>query len=466
MKPNNRKLIALSAGAILLSAAIFTGCRKESSEELVSTATEVSSDSPSVSARASNKSPVIKTGPDQTYTTAVSSITLDGSGSSDPDGSIVSYAWTKDIGNGGTITSPSSAKTTVTGLTAGVYRFKLTIKDNKGAVVSDTIRITNGSGGTTTPPPTGTNPAPVVNAGSNQTITLPLSSVTLSGSATDANGTIASYLWTKVSGTGGAITNPNTASTTVTGLTAGTYVFNLKATDNGGASGNKTVTVTVNAATTTPPPTGGGTTGTLTYSNNFDNTSSINSNQLGSGGISTSVYKTGPGSFRSEVKAGAGQISGGYRSEQQYGDNLSPNNTAITVEYDIMFETLPNVAGLAVQWHGNTSGTSGQLSMWTQGGKFMVMRNVIGTAGSSNIYQSGNLMSIVKGKWYHFKWEIKFTSGSDGYVRCYIDNSLYYSATGKTSDGSGQYLKVGQNLFASPGNNSVLYIDNLKTYKN
>jgi hypothetical protein len=198
-------------------------------------------------ARSSNQSPSIKTGPDQTYSTAVSSITLDGSGSSDPDGSISSFTWTKDFGTGGTITSASSARTTVTGLTAGAYRFRLTIVDNKGASVSDTIHITNGSGSTTPPP---TNQAPVVNAGSNQTVSS--TSTTLSGSATDADGTIASYLWTKVSGNGSTITSPNAASTTVTGLTPGSYVFNLKATDNAGASANKSVTITVSSST--PPP--------------------------------------------------------------------------------------------------------------------------------------------------------------------------------------------------------------------
>jgi hypothetical protein len=217
---------------------------------------------------------------------------------------------------------------------------------------------------------------------------------------------------------------------------------------------------------TVPPPPPPVPTGyTLLYSNGYNTSSDINSNQLGRGSISTSVFKSGTGSFKSVVNAGDGQISGGYRSEQQYGDNLSPNGAEIAVEYDELFEALPNVAGLSVQWHGNTSGTSGQMSMWIQGGQFMVQRNTTGTAGSPNIYQQGTLKSIQTNTWYHLRWEIKFSSGSDGYVRVYIDNTLYYSVTGKTSDGSGQYLKVGQNLFASPGKNSILYIDNLNVWK-
>jgi hypothetical protein len=245
MKPT-KTIFSISAMlAILISAFLITSCRKDSSIDTTSSSDGTIS---AESTRNGNKTPVSKAGADQTYSPAVASISLDGSGSYDPDGTVSTYAWTKDYGTGGTITPPSSAKTTVTGLTAGSYRFKLTITDNKGASVSDTIHITNGSGGTTTPG----NQAPVVNAGPNKTVISPATSVTLSGSATDADGTIASYLWTKVSGTGSIITTPNAATTTVTGLTAGTYVFNLKATDNGGASDNKNVTVTV--STGTPPP--------------------------------------------------------------------------------------------------------------------------------------------------------------------------------------------------------------------
>jgi hypothetical protein len=456
--------------AFLLSAVIFAGCSKKDSmissandintTSATTTATTMEDNSSTVSASAyrTNQSPIIKTGPDQTYAVAVSSITLDGSGSSDPDGSISSYLWTKDFGPGTvSVASPFSAKTTVTGLTAGSYRFKLKITDNSGATVTDTIHITNGSGGTPPPPPG--NQAPVVNAGSNQTITSPASSLTLSGSATDADGTIASYLWTKASGTGGTITNPNAASTTVTGLTAGSYVFNLKATDNGGAAGNKTVTITVNATALT-----GGNYGTLMYSTGYDQLSDIvnSSNQLGQGSISTSVYKVGPGSFKSLVNTSPlSNISAGWRAEVQYSQSYSPDGADITVEYDVNYEKLFTDNGLTTQWHGNASGTSGQLSLWIQGGQFMVMRSV---QTGVNQYQSGTLMTVQANKWYHMRWEIRFSSGSDGYVRLYIDNVLYYSATGKTSDGTGQYLKIGTNRW-NISTESILYYDNLKIWK-
>ena len=82
----------------------------------------------------------------------------------------------------------------------------------------------------------------------DQLINLPASSVSLNGSGTDADGTISSYNWTKISGpSSGIITNANAASTTVTSLVQGVYQFQLKVTDNKGAIGLDTMQVTVNA---------------------------------------------------------------------------------------------------------------------------------------------------------------------------------------------------------------------------
>ena len=97
-------------------------------------------------------------------------------------------------------------------------------------------------------PPLGNNVAPVVNAGADHQVTLPLSQLQLDGTATDADGTIASLLWTKVSGQAVTMTNTTTSTLTLTNILAGTYVFQLSAQDNGGAVTNDQVTVIVNPA--------------------------------------------------------------------------------------------------------------------------------------------------------------------------------------------------------------------------
>jgi hypothetical protein len=148
-------------------------------------------------------------------------------------------------------------------LPAGTYRLVLKIKDplnyrapfplaiqGRRADGSYLLRadITIGAG-------TGiANNAPVANAGSDQTVVLPASSVSLTGRGTDNDGTISTYLWSKISGpVGGNIQNPATATTNITGLNAGTYVFRLTVTDNQGAVGTDDIQIIVSAAPAPSP---------------------------------------------------------------------------------------------------------------------------------------------------------------------------------------------------------------------
>jgi uncharacterized protein YaiE (UPF0345 family) len=100
---------------------------------------------------------------------------------------------------------------------------------------------------------TSTNQVPVANAGPDKTITLPTNAVSLQGSGSDPDGTIAAYSWTQVSGPGTAtFSSKTTAQPTVSALVQGTYTFSLVVTDNQGARSTADgVTVTVNPATTT-----------------------------------------------------------------------------------------------------------------------------------------------------------------------------------------------------------------------
>ena len=197
-----------------------------------------------VNAAVSNQSPVANAGLDQNITLPTSTATLTGSGT-DTDGTISAYAWTKISGPaGGTITSATSASTTVTALVQGTYKYELKVTDNNGAVDRDTVQVNVN--------PAPANQAPVANAGNDQTITLPVSAVSLTGTGTDADGSISAYAWTKVSGpASGSITTPAAYYTTVTALTQGVYLFELKVTDNGGLTDRDTLQVTVNAAAST-----------------------------------------------------------------------------------------------------------------------------------------------------------------------------------------------------------------------
>ena len=111
-------------------------------------------------------------------------------------------------------------------------------------------------GGTTTPPPA--NTAPSVNAGTDKTMTLPTNSTALAATATDADGSIASMAWTKISGPAQySLSSTTTSNPTLSNLAEGTYTFRFTATDNLGATSSDDINIVVNGTTTTPPPTGG-----------------------------------------------------------------------------------------------------------------------------------------------------------------------------------------------------------------
>lgn len=94
------------------------------------------------------------------------------------------------------------------------------------------------------------NKPPVANAGPDQTITLPLDIVSLSGTATPGTGSIINSGWKKMSGpAGGVISDPASLTPDVTNLQEGTYIFELTITDDNSLTGTDDVSINVMAAT-------------------------------------------------------------------------------------------------------------------------------------------------------------------------------------------------------------------------
>jgi len=96
---------------------------------------------------------------------------------------------------------------------------------------------------------------PTVSAGKGQTINLPASSVSVTGTATGNGGaTIAALNWKQETGPVTAtIGSPYSLNTSITGMTVtGSYVFKLTATDSRGQTGNGSMTVTIGVATQAP----------------------------------------------------------------------------------------------------------------------------------------------------------------------------------------------------------------------
>ena len=91
-----------------------------------------------------NQPPVARAGADQSNIAAGARVVLDGSASSDPDGTIVSHAWTQTSGttvslqDAGTSTPEFDAPSTNADQT---LTFRLLVTDNNGATHTDTVDI-------------------------------------------------------------------------------------------------------------------------------------------------------------------------------------------------------------------------------------------------------------------------------------------------------------------------------------
>jgi MYXO-CTERM domain-containing protein len=191
-----------------------------------------------------NQAPVANAGADQTVDESAS-VTLSGSGSSDPDGDALTYAWAQTAGPGVTL---SGADTAAPGFTAPsvtadtVLTFELTVSD--GVLSSkDTVSITVRNEVVNRPP--------VANAGADQTVEEG-ASVTLSGSGTDPDGDALTYAWTQTGGPSVALSGGSTATANFTppDVSSNTVLtFTLKVTDAKGATSEDSVSITVTAKT-------------------------------------------------------------------------------------------------------------------------------------------------------------------------------------------------------------------------
>jgi beta-glucanase (GH16 family) len=182
-----------------------------------------------------NVAPTANAGADKSVNLPTSTVTINGSGT-DSDGTISSYAWTRQSGpNTPTLSGATTANLTASGLVAGTYVFRLTVTDNGGLTAFDEVNVVVSA-----------NAAPTANAGADKAVTLPTSSAVINGSGSDSDGTISTYSWTRQSGPNTpTLSGANTANLTASGLIAGTYVFRLTVTDNGGLTGFDDVNVVV-----------------------------------------------------------------------------------------------------------------------------------------------------------------------------------------------------------------------------
>ncbi|MEI7504502.1 MAG: hypothetical protein WCJ61_14580, partial [Paludibacter sp.] len=139
--------------------------------------------------------------------------------------------WTQLSGAEIVFSSPTSATTAVVGATPGSYVFRWTISNGTCTPSSSDITVTVND-----------IPTTAVITGANQSVTG--TSVSVTGNTI----TVGTGLWSKVSGPiagGGTITSPTSASTSITGLVDGTYIYRWTST-SGVCTSFDEITITKN----------------------------------------------------------------------------------------------------------------------------------------------------------------------------------------------------------------------------
>jgi PKD repeat protein len=168
-----------------------------------------------------------------TYACTDLSCTFDGSGSNDPDGTIVSYEW--DFGDGATGNGATASHTYAS---SGTYSVSLTVTDDGSDTGTDSQNVAV-SGGVENQPPV-----------ASFTYTCTDLSCTFNGSGSyDSDGTIVSYQW--VFGDGGT----GSGATTSHGYgVGGTYNVSLTVTDDEGDTGTDSQKITVSGGVENQSP--------------------------------------------------------------------------------------------------------------------------------------------------------------------------------------------------------------------
>ena len=224
-----------AVGASVATTTTVTDVIAGSQEKLTSQTRAVEDTLLVSAASAPNQAPTaVITGP--TSGVAGASLTFSGSQSSDPDGSIVSYAW--DFGDG---QSGTGASVTKTYANAGTYSVRLTVTDAQAATATRVQTVTI----TASAPTTGSISGVVSSSAGGGLAGV---TVTVAGGGTAVTGTSGAYTITNVaagsrsvsvSGLPAGCTAPANQSTTVTAGAASTVNFTVTCT--GGDTNRGTV---------------------------------------------------------------------------------------------------------------------------------------------------------------------------------------------------------------------------------
>ena len=275
-----------------------------------------------------NQPPTVSAGADQTITLPETA-SLSGTVADDglPAGVTVAVSWSKISGPGDVSFGDGGAAVTTASFSApGVYTLRLSASDSELSAAAEVTVTVNPA-----------NEAPSVNAGADQTVTLP-GSAQLNGSVTDDGlpaGSATTSTWSVVSGPA-AVTfaDPNAAFTTATFAAAGEYVLRLTATDSQ-LSGSDDVVITV-APENQAPTAAAGPDQTVTMPDAAHLNGTVGDDGLPAGSSVSSVWSkvSGPGTV-TFANAGVTVTEASFSEAGTYVLRLTASDSLLTASDEV-----------------------------------------------------------------------------------------------------------------------------------
>ena len=208
---------------------------------------ETSLPPPSSGGGTQNSVPTANAGPDQSSEVGLL-ITLDGTGSSDPDGDTITYAWefeSKPSDSQVSLSDGAAQNPTFTADVAGDYAVSLVVSDGNASSDPDTVTVQISAA----------NQPPVADAGPDQSVTTG-DSVTLDGSQSlDPDEDLITYAWEfsqLPEGSAATISDATIVNPTFTADTDGVYSVTLTVSDPDGLESSDSVDITAETANSVP----------------------------------------------------------------------------------------------------------------------------------------------------------------------------------------------------------------------
>ena len=185
-----------------------------------------------------NNAPVADAGEDL-HVYVGDTVSLDASGSFDPDNDVLSYSWSQTSGAQAELAGAAASQPTFTPTTSGVLVFAVTVSDGQTSSF-DSVSVTVDA----------VNQVPVADAGDDQVANIG-ETVMLDGSSSyDSDGDAVSFIWSQVQGARVSLTSSNSATPSFVPTEAGVYIFELRVYDGIDTSSPDTITITVQLGAT------------------------------------------------------------------------------------------------------------------------------------------------------------------------------------------------------------------------